>query len=100
MRIGRRKSFTIRHFVDFTVDLVVSMIKSRRFRWIGQIARIEKKGRGAFKILTGRTIGKRILGAEVRTILQRILKKQLLIRRVALIQFKIRIIGGPLLMQH
>ena len=37
------------------------MIKSRRLRWAGHVARMEE-GRSAFKILTGRTTGKRPLG--------------------------------------
>ena len=37
------------------------MIKSRRLRWAGHVARMEE-GRGAFKILTGKSAGKRPLG--------------------------------------
>ena len=37
------------------------MIKSRRLRWAGHIARMED-GRNAFKILTGKPTGKRPLG--------------------------------------
>ena len=37
------------------------MIKSRRLRWAGHVARKEE-GRGAFKILTGKPKGKRPLG--------------------------------------
>ena len=36
------------------------MIKSRRLRWAGHVARMEK-GRSAFKILTGKPTGKRPL---------------------------------------
>jgi hypothetical protein len=36
------------------------MIKSRRLRWAGHVARMEE-GRNAFKILTGTPIGKRLL---------------------------------------
>ena len=53
------------------------MIKSRRFRWAGHVARM-MEGRNAFKILTGKPTGKRPLGnldLEGRTILERILKK-------------------------
>ena len=38
----------------------VRVIKSRRLRWVGHIARMEE-GRGAFKILTGKPTGKRPL---------------------------------------
>ena len=37
------------------------VIKSRRLRWGGHVARMEE-GRSAFKILTGKPIGKRPLG--------------------------------------
>ena len=36
-------------------------MKSRRLRWAGHVARMEE-GRSAFKILTGKPIGKRPLG--------------------------------------
>ena len=37
------------------------MIKCRRLRWAGQVARMEE-GRSALKILTGKSPGKRPLG--------------------------------------
>ena len=37
------------------------MIKSRRLRWAGHVARM-KEGRRAFKILTSKPTGKRPLG--------------------------------------
>ena len=40
---------------------LVSVIKSRRFRWAGHVARMEES-RSAFKILTGKSTGKRPLG--------------------------------------
>ena len=39
---------------------IVRVIKSRRLRWAGHIARMEE-GRSAFKILTGKPKGKRPL---------------------------------------
>ena len=39
---------------------IVRVIKSRRLRWIGHVARMEK-GRSVFKILTGKPTGKRPL---------------------------------------
>ena len=39
---------------------IVWVIKSRRLRWAGHIARMEE-GRSAFKILTGKPTGKRPL---------------------------------------
>ena len=40
---------------------IVRVIKSRRLRWAGDVARMEV-GRSAFKILTGTPAGKRPLG--------------------------------------
>ena len=40
---------------------IVKVIKSRRLRWAGHIARMEE-GRSAFKMLTGKPTGKRPLG--------------------------------------
>ena len=40
---------------------IVRVIKFRRFSWAGHVARMEK-GRSAFKILTGKSTGKRPLG--------------------------------------
>ena len=37
---------------------IVRVIKSRRLRWAGHVARMEE-GRSAFKILTGKRTGKR-----------------------------------------
>jgi hypothetical protein len=37
------------------------MIKSRILRWAGHVARMEE-GRSAFKIVTGKPTGKRLLG--------------------------------------
>ena len=40
---------------------IVRVIKSRRLRWAGHVARMEE-GRSAFKVLTGKPTGKRPLG--------------------------------------
>ena len=40
---------------------MVRVIKSRKLRWVGHIARMEE-GRSAFKILTGKPTGKISLG--------------------------------------
>ena len=45
--------------------IIVSAIKSRRLRWAGHVARMEED-RSAFKILTGKTTGKRPLGRSRR----------------------------------
>ena len=38
-----------------------TIIKSRRLRWVGYVAKMEE-GRSAFKIITGKLTGKRPLG--------------------------------------
>ena len=40
---------------------IVRLIKSRRLRWSGHVARMEE-GRSAFKILAGKPTEKRLLG--------------------------------------
>jgi hypothetical protein len=40
---------------------IIRVIKSRRMRWAGQVARMEE-GRGAYRILVGRPEGRRPLG--------------------------------------
>ena len=40
---------------------IVTVIKSRKLRWTGHVARM-KEGRGALKLLTGTPAGKRPLG--------------------------------------
>ena len=47
--------------IFFSIDNIDRMIKSRRLRWAGRVARLEE-GRSAFKILTGKPTGKRPLG--------------------------------------
>ena len=44
---------------------MVRVIKSRRLRWAGHVARMEED-RSAFKILTGKPTGKRFLGSSRR----------------------------------
>ena len=40
---------------------IIRVIKCRRLRWAGHVARMEE-GRSAFKILTGKPLGKKPLG--------------------------------------
>ena len=44
---------------------IVTMIKYRRLRAVGHVARLEE-GRSAFEILTGAPTGKRLLGRSRR----------------------------------
>ena len=65
MRSG--EGSTMRNYIVCTVHLiyVVRVIKSRRLRWAGHVARMEE-GRSAYKILTGKPTGKRPLGSPRR----------------------------------
>jgi len=45
---------------------IVNVIKSRRLKWAGHVARMEE-GRSVFKILTGKSTGKIPLGRPNRT---------------------------------
>ena len=59
---GSGEGFTMRNFIVCTVaSNIVRVIKSRRLRWAGDVARMEE-GRSAFKILTGKPTGKNPLG--------------------------------------
>ena len=52
--MGNGDGFTMRNFI-------VRVIKSRRLRWAGHVARMEE-GRSPIKILTGKPKGKRRFG--------------------------------------
>ena len=53
MRMGSGEGSTMRNFIVCTVHLIiVRVIKSRRLRWAGHVARIERKS--TFKLLTGK----------------------------------------------
>ena len=73
MRMGSGEGSTMRNFIVCTV------IKSRRLRWTGHVARMEE-GRSAFKILTGKSTGKKPESGT--TILEQILKKYVSIRGI------------------
>jgi hypothetical protein len=76
---------------------IVRVLKSKRLRWPGHVARMEE-GRSAFKILTGTPAGRRSLGRSRRRWGDNIkmnFNKWVLIR-VRLIRLKIGIIGGLL----
>ena len=51
----------ISYFVLCRSPNIDRVIKSRRLRWAGHVARMEE-GRSAFKMLTGKPTGKRPLG--------------------------------------
>ena len=60
MRKGLKYNFLLKDKICSSPN-IVRVIKSRRLRWAGHVARMEE-GRSAFKILTGKPIGKRPLG--------------------------------------
>ena len=78
---------------------IFRVIKSRRLRWAGHVARMEE-GRSAFKILTGKPAGKRPLGRprrrwedSIRMDLDEIGTNE---GNRGLLQLRIGIIGEPL----
>jgi len=40
---------------------ILGVIESKKMRWVGRVARLEE-GRGVYKDLMGKTVGKRTLG--------------------------------------
>ena len=77
------------------------MIKSRRL-WAGNVTRMEE-GRSAFKILTGKSTGKRSLGWPRRRWEEKIImdrNKYVSILVIVLIRLRIGIIGEPLRMRN
>ena len=65
MRLGSGERSTMRNFSLCRSPYLVRMIKSRRLRWAGHVARMEE-GRSAFKILTGTPAGKTPFGMRRR----------------------------------
>ena len=59
--MGSGEGSTMRNFIVCTIYNIVRVIKPRRLRWAGHVARMEER-RNAFKILTGTRTGKRLLG--------------------------------------
>ena len=77
---------------------IVRVIKSKRLRWAGHVARMEES-RSPFKILTSTPAGKRPLGRPRRRWEGNIrmdLKEIGINTRNGVIQLRIEIIGGPL----
>ena len=61
MRMGSGEGSTMRNFSLYRSPNIFRVIKSRRLRWAGHVARMEE-ARSASKILTGKSTGKRLLG--------------------------------------
>jgi hypothetical protein len=56
----------MRNFVTYILSPnIIRMMKSRRMRWTGHVARMEEK-RNAYRILVGNPEGKRALGRPKR----------------------------------
>ena len=70
---------------------IVRVIKSRRLRWAGHVARMDD-GRSAFKILTGKLLGRPSGRWEDRMYLKEIVS----VPGFGLIRLRTRIIGEPL----
>jgi hypothetical protein len=71
------------------------MIKSRRMRWAGHVARMGEN-RNAYRILLGKPEGKRTLGRQGWTILKRILERYDGMGWIGLIWLRIQTSGGLL----
>ena len=74
--MGSGEGSTMRNFIVCIV-CIVRVIKSKRLRWGGYVARMEES-RSAFRISAGKVTGKRLyegLGVDGRTILEWTLKK-------------------------
>ena len=61
MRMGSGEGSTKSNFIFCTVHHIVRVIKYRRLRWAGHVARM-KEGRSCFKMLTGKPTGNRPVG--------------------------------------
>ena len=72
-----------------------------RLRWAGHVARMEKD-RGAFKVLTGKSTGKRPVGRPERRLEDNIRMdpKKVSVRVIGLIRHRIGTFGEPLRMRH
>jgi hypothetical protein len=51
----------MRSFMNYSSPIIVRVIKSRRTRWAGHVARMGE-GKGVYRILVGKPEGKRQLG--------------------------------------
>ena len=60
MRMGSGEGSTMRNFILYRSPNIVRVIKSRRLRWAGHVARMEEETT-AFKNFTGKPTGKRPL---------------------------------------
>ena len=56
-----RKLHNVEHNDLYVLPNIVGVIKTRRIRWAGHVARMEE-GRGAYRVLVGKSKGKRPLG--------------------------------------
>ena len=61
MRIGSGEGHNEELHSLYSSPIIIRMRKSRRLRWASHATRMEE-GRSAFKILTGKSTGKRPLG--------------------------------------
>ena len=61
INVSSALAISIKHMYKNKLTNVMALIKSRRMKWAGNVARMEE-GRSAFKILTSKPTGKRPLG--------------------------------------
>jgi hypothetical protein len=79
----------------YSLPNIVRVIKSRRMRWTGHVARTGE-GRGVYRVLVGKPEGKRPLGVDGRIMLGWIFKKWDVGVRSGLGWLRIGIGGGHL----
>ena len=60
---GMRRFHNERLHSLYSSPNIISLIKSRRLRWAGHLARMEE-GRSSIKMLTGKPTGKRHVGRK------------------------------------
>ena len=98
--MGRGEGSTMRNL--YHSPNIVRVIKPRRLRCTGHVARMEE-GRRAFKVLKGEPTGKRPLGRPRRRYEDNIrmdFEEIGIMRGIGLIRLRIGIIGEPLGMRH
>ena len=95
--MGSGEGSTMRKFIVYS-PIIVRVIKSRRLKWAGHVARMEE-GRSAFKILTGKPTRKRPLVRPRRRWEDNIridLEEIGINQGIGLIWLRIGIVGEPL----
>ena len=100
--MGIGEGSRMKNFSLYRSPNIVRVIKFRRVRWAGHVARMEE-GRSVFKTLTGKPTGERPLGRPRRRWKDNIrmgFEEICINGGIGLIRHRIEIIGEPLRMRH